>query len=60
MLAPYLLPRTTSRIHEGMKDLCFRFCREELLARLQEDTIPKQIEEAEDDFYEQEEAEEEE
>ena len=43
-----------------MKDLCFRFCREELLARLQEDTIPKQIEEAEDDFYEQEEAEEEE
>jgi hypothetical protein len=43
-----------------MKDLCFRFCREELLARLQGDTVPKQIEEAEDDFYEQEEAEEEE
>jgi hypothetical protein len=43
-----------------MKDLCFRFCREELLARLQVDTVPKQIEDPEDDFYEQEEAVEEE
>jgi hypothetical protein len=43
-----------------MKDLCFRFCREELLARLHGDTVPKQVEEVEDDFYEQEEVEEEE
>lgn len=49
-----------TRIHEGMKDLCSRFCGEELLARLQGDTVPKQVGEVEDHFYEEEEAEEEE
>jgi hypothetical protein len=60
----YLWLLTTSRIYEGMKDLCTRFCHEELLARLKGDTVPKQIENHDDpnddDFYEQEETEEEE
>lgn len=46
-----------------MKDLCTRFCHEELLARLKGDAVPKQIEDVEtddNDMYEQEEEEEEE
>jgi hypothetical protein len=47
-----------------MKDLCTRFCHEELLARLRGNAFPKQIENPDDpnddEFYEQEEAEEEE
>ena len=46
-----------------MKDLCTRFCHEELKARLQGESVPKQLaadDENEDDFFGQEEMEEEE
>jgi hypothetical protein len=56
----YFIPR----IFEGMKDLCTRFCREELLAATGADKSVKKTQSQEalegDEYYEQEEMEEEE
>ncbi|OIW35513.1 putative Ketosamine-3-kinase [Coniochaeta ligniaria NRRL 30616] len=63
--AAILYPAMKQRdaIYEGMKDLCTRFCHEELLARLRGDSVIGQLEykdPADDDFYGQEEMEEDE
>lgn len=59
-----MLTFPNNRIYEGMKDLCTRFCYEELLAALSGDKPPKEIQGHDtsqgDEYYDQEEMEEEE